>query len=78
MIFCWFAGDDGSGDEPQQGILVKESESHYSLWSSGRVNCEGLLIELKVSQRHGQRIRVRLHQHGIHALLLKPKFAHLF
>lgn len=43
-------GDDGSGDEPQQGILVKESESHYSLWCSGRVNCEGLLVELKVSQ----------------------------
>ncbi len=42
-------GDDGSGDEPQQGILVKESESHYSLWCSGRVNCEGLLVELKVS-----------------------------
>ena len=43
-------GDDGSGDEPQQGILVKESESHYSLWCSGRVNCEGLLVELKVSE----------------------------
>ena len=45
-----FTGDDGSGDEPQQGILVKESESHYSLWCSGRVNCEGLLVELKVSK----------------------------
>jgi hypothetical protein len=46
---CSTLGDDGSGDEPQQGILVKESESHYSLWCSGRVNCEGLLVELKVS-----------------------------
>ncbi|CAB4011539.1 coiled-coil domain-containing 47-like, partial [Paramuricea clavata] len=45
-------GDDGSGDEPQQGILVKESESHYSLWCSGRVNCEGLLVELKLLKRH--------------------------
>ena len=45
----YILGDDGSGDEPQQGILVKESESHYSLWCSGRVNCEGLLVELKVS-----------------------------
>lgn len=47
-------GDDGSGDEPQQGILVKESESHYSLWCSGRVNCEGLLVELKVSRLQQQ------------------------
>lgn len=41
-------GDDGSADEPQQGILVKESESLYTLWCTGRVGCNGLLVELKV------------------------------
>ena len=41
-------GDDGSSDEPQQGVLVKESESLYTLWCTGRVGCEGMLVEIKV------------------------------
>ncbi|XP_031568494.1 coiled-coil domain-containing protein 47-like isoform X2 [Actinia tenebrosa] len=45
-------GDDGSADEPQQGILVKESESLYTLWCTGRVGCNGLLVELKLQKRH--------------------------
>jgi len=42
-------GDDGSSEEPQQGILVKETESLYSLWCTGRVGCDGMLVEIKVS-----------------------------
>ena len=42
------AGDDGSSDEPQQGVLVKESESLYTLWCTGRVGCDGMLVEIKV------------------------------
>ena len=41
-------GDDGSSDEPQQGVLVKESESLYTLWCTGRVGCDGMLVEIKV------------------------------
>lgn len=45
-------GDDGSSEEPQQGILVKESESLYTLWCTGRVGCDGLLVEIKLQKRH--------------------------
>ena len=41
-------GDDGSSDEPQQGVLVKESESLCTLWCTGRVGCDGMLVEIKV------------------------------
>ena len=41
-------GDDGSSDEPQQGVLVKESESLYTLWCTGRAGCDGMLVEIKV------------------------------
>ena len=34
--------------EPQSGVLVKESESVYTLWCTGRQFCEGMLVELKV------------------------------
>lgn len=47
--FCtWLTGDDGSSDEPQQGVLVKESESLYTLWCTGRAGCDGMLVEIKV------------------------------
>lgn len=45
-------GDDGSSEEPQQGILVKETESLYSLWCTGRVGCDGMLVEIKLQKRH--------------------------
>ena len=44
-----FPGDDGSSEEPQQGVLVKESENLYTLWCTGRLGCDGLLVELKVN-----------------------------
>ena len=43
-----FSGDDGMSKEPQSGVLVKESESVYTLWCTGRQYCEGMLVELKV------------------------------
>lgn len=46
--FTYVKGDDGATEDPQQGILVKESESLYTLWCSGRAGCNGLLVELKV------------------------------
>ncbi|KAM7448211.1 Coiled-coil domain-containing protein 47 [Porites harrisoni] len=44
-------GDDGSSDEPQQGVLVKESESLYTLWCTGRAGCDGMLVEIKLQKR---------------------------
>ncbi|XP_078573538.1 PAT complex subunit CCDC47-like isoform X5 [Branchiostoma floridae x Branchiostoma japonicum] len=44
-------GDDGQGAEVQSGILMKESEHIYSIWCSGRVCCEGMLVEIKLLKR---------------------------
>ena len=37
-------GEEGEGD----GKLIKESDDTYSIWASGRVNCEGFLAQIKV------------------------------
>ena len=44
-------GDDGQSTDVQSGILMKESENVYSLWCSGRVCCEGMLVTLKLLKR---------------------------
>ena len=44
-------GDDGSSTEAQSGVLMKESENIFSLWCSGRVCCEGMLVTLKLLKR---------------------------
>ncbi|XP_055595174.1 PAT complex subunit CCDC47 [Uranotaenia lowii] len=45
-------GDDGK-KETQGSTLafIKESESVYTLWCSGRTCCEGMLVELKMIKR---------------------------
>ncbi|XP_068151027.1 PAT complex subunit CCDC47 [Drosophila tropicalis] len=43
-------GDDGKVEIENPG-LVKESESLYTLWCSGRTCCEGMLVELKMIKR---------------------------
>uniref|UniRef100_A0A665T517 PAT complex subunit CCDC47 n=1 Tax=Echeneis naucrates TaxID=173247 RepID=A0A665T517_ECHNA len=43
-------GDDGTSKEAvSTGKLNQENEHIYNLWCSGRVCCEGMLIQLKVS-----------------------------
>ncbi|XP_012273888.1 coiled-coil domain-containing protein 47 isoform X2 [Orussus abietinus] len=45
-------GDTGrSSDENPENGLIKESESQYSLYCSGRVGCNSLLVELKLIKR---------------------------
>ncbi|XP_034947076.1 coiled-coil domain-containing protein 47-like isoform X2 [Chelonus insularis] len=45
-------GDTGKSlEEGQDTGLVKESESQYSIYCSGRVGCDSLLIELKLIKR---------------------------
>ncbi|XP_014215851.1 coiled-coil domain-containing protein 47 [Copidosoma floridanum] len=45
-------GDTGkSNDEGSINGLIKESESQYSIYCSGRVGCDCLLIELKLIKR---------------------------
>lgn len=46
-------GDTGKSNEESSdnGAVVKESESQYSLYCSGRVGCDSMLIELKLIKR---------------------------
>lgn len=50
-------GDDGmspdvpSSDENETGKLIKDSESSYALWCTGRHGCEGMLMQLKLIKR---------------------------
>ena len=45
-------GDDGAKNmEEIETALVKESENVFTLWCSGRVCCEGMLVELKLLKR---------------------------
>lgn len=45
-------GDDGKVESSEEGTqFLKESESLYTLWCSGRTCCEGMLVELKMIKR---------------------------
>lgn len=46
-------GDDGKKETEvtQTGVMIKESDSIFTLWCSGRVCCEGMLVELKLIKR---------------------------
>ncbi|XP_034250269.1 coiled-coil domain-containing protein 47 [Thrips palmi] len=43
-------GDDGKMEIETPG-LIKDSEHMYTLWCSGRLCCEGMLVELKLLKR---------------------------
>lgn len=44
-------GDDGRKEGESTPGFMKESESLYMLWCSGRTCCEGMLVELKMIKR---------------------------
>lgn len=44
-------GDDGRKEHESTLGYMKESESLYTLWCSGRTCCEGMLVELKMIKR---------------------------
>lgn len=45
-------GDDGKKETEGSTLsFIKESESVYTLWCSGRTCCEGMLVELKMIKR---------------------------
>ena len=44
-------GDDGKKEIQEHG-LIKETESVFFLWCSGRINCESMLVELRLWKRH--------------------------
>lgn len=51
-VLLFSSGDDGTSKEATStGKLNQENEHIYNLWCSGRVCCEGMLIQLKVRMR---------------------------
>lgn len=52
LSLLFSSGDDGTNKEATStGKLNQENEHIYNLWCSGRVCCEGMLIQLKVRMR---------------------------
>jgi len=46
-------GDDGTSQEPELegGILIRETDNSYLVWSTGRIGCRGMLTSIKLSKR---------------------------
>ncbi|VIO91326.1 CG17593-PA, putative [Brugia malayi] len=44
-------GDDGTSENLREGHMHKETDSIYTIWCSGRVGCQGMLITLKLVKR---------------------------
>lgn len=44
-------GDDGTSKEVQQDVLVKETDSTFVVWCSGRSGCNGMLVKLQMLKR---------------------------
>ena len=46
--------EEGEGEEEEEiegegdGKLIKESDDVYTVWASGRINCENFLAQIKV------------------------------
>lgn len=68
-----------SGDNANDNDLMKESESQYSLYCSGRVGCDSMLVELKLIKRQdlvavlAQLVRPQNDQAHIHVELSKDE-----
>lgn len=45
-------GDDGEGDTPTEAHVVRRADNSFTIWASGRVNCDGLLIHIELMKRH--------------------------
>ncbi|MCP9259640.1 Coiled-coil domain-containing protein 47 [Dirofilaria immitis] len=44
-------GDDGTSEDLREGHMHKETDAVYTVWCSGRVGCQGMLITLKLLKR---------------------------
>uniref|UniRef100_A0A183EX13 PAT complex subunit CCDC47 n=1 Tax=Gongylonema pulchrum TaxID=637853 RepID=A0A183EX13_9BILA len=44
-------GDDGTSENCREGHMHKETDSVYTIWCSGRLGCQGMLITLKLRKR---------------------------
>ncbi|EFO26463.1 hypothetical protein LOAG_02022 [Loa loa] len=44
-------GDDGTSEDLREGHIHKETDSVYTIWCSGRVGCQGILITLELLKR---------------------------
>jgi hypothetical protein len=44
-------GDDGVSQEAETGHLMKDTDYSYSIWSTGRAGCIGMLTQIKLNKR---------------------------
>ena len=48
ITYMYHLGDDGEGDTPAEAHVVRRADNSFTIWASGRVNCDGLLIHIEV------------------------------
>ncbi len=61
----WVLGDDGASSEIQEERLIKETDSTYSIWCSGRAGCSSMLVKLNLLKRQDLV--------SVMSLIMKPK-----
>eukprot|EP00731_Ephydatia_muelleri_P007886 Em0004g224a len=47
-----FEGDNGEGDFPNEGYVVKDSDNCFTVWCIGRTGCDWMMAQLRLQRRH--------------------------
>eukprot|EP00731_Ephydatia_muelleri_P007917 Em0004g255a len=45
------AGDNGEGDFPNEGHVVKDSDNCFTVWCTGRTGCDWMMAQLRLQRR---------------------------
>eukprot|EP00731_Ephydatia_muelleri_P007892 Em0004g230a len=45
-------GDNGEGDFPNEGYVVKDSDNCFTVWCIGRTGCDWMMAQLRLQRRH--------------------------
>ncbi|KAL5496408.1 hypothetical protein EMCRGX_G012683 [Ephydatia muelleri] len=46
-----YVGDNGEGDFPNEGHVVKDSDNCFTVWCTGRTGCDWMMAQLRLQRR---------------------------
>eukprot|EP00731_Ephydatia_muelleri_P005606 Em0002g1782a len=46
-LALWASGDNGEGDFPNEGHVVKDSDNCFMVWCTGRTGCDWMMAQLR-------------------------------
>eukprot|EP00731_Ephydatia_muelleri_P034149 Em0048g25a len=46
-----FVGNNGEGDFPNEGHVVKDSDNCFTVWCTGRTGCDWMMAQLRLQRR---------------------------